>query len=392
MSQLFEKNKPSSAAKPPARPVYNIAAEKNSSGRKAPPPRMVYDYKKVQEKAKQHTQTPVSSRPPAPRQAAERPTRPRPQTGYGEENLPPLRRQNPNTPPLRKAGAPPPNPAKKTLPRKRKKKKALAQQTPPRQISYWDARKQRRRRSIFTAIGVGASLLLGLFLSVTVLFKIETIAVEINGESTYTQQQVVQALGVAVGDNLFGFQDEKTADALQQNLPYLENVTIKRKLPGGVEVLAQPAVECYALNSDSGWVVLSETFKVLRISAEIPQGLTLVLGAQALAPVAGQAMDLGDAERLQALQSLTQQLSAQAFLPVSEIDLTDTLELSFLYDGRIRVLLGTSNELAEKIEWAKYLVTPENPQSLGETERGTLDVSSRNENGRMEGIWRVGKL
>ena len=60
------------------------------------------------------------------------------------------------------------------------------------------------------------------------------------------------------------------------------------------------------------------------------------------------------------------------------MDLTNTLELSFLYQDRIRIVLGTTNDLDYKIKWAWEMVTPgQTSDSLGEEERGTLDVSSR---------------
>lgn len=64
------------------------------------------------------------------------------------------------------------------------------------------------------------------------------------------------------------------------------------------------------------------------------------------------------------------------------MDLTNTLELSFLYQDRIRIVLGTTNDLDYKIKWAWEMVTPgQTSDSLGEEERGTLDVSSRGEDG-----------
>ena len=86
---------------------------------------------------------------------------------------------------------------------------------------------------------------------------------------------------------------------------------------------------------------------------------------------------------------LLSKAQAQGLGPISEVDLTNTLELSFLYQDRIRIVLGTTNDLDYKIKWAWEMVTPgQTSDSLGEEERGTLDVSSRLGRAR----WRAGVL
>ena len=56
-------------------------------------------------------------------------------------------------------------------------------------------------------------------------------------------------------------------------------------------------------------------------------------------------------------------------------------------------MLGTTNDLDYKIKWAWEMVTPgQTSDSLGEEERGTLDVSSRGEDGLGRARWRAGVL
>ena len=56
-------------------------------------------------------------------------------------------------------------------------------------------------------------------------------------------------------------------------------------------------------------------------------------------------------------------------------------------------MLGTANDLDYKIKWAWEMVTPgQTSDSLGEEERGTLDVSSRGEDGLGRARWRAGVL
>ncbi|MEG1744772.1 MAG: hypothetical protein RR215_04220 [Ruthenibacterium sp.] len=120
--------------------------------------------------------------------------------------------------------------------------------------------------------------------------------------------------------------------------------------------------------------------------------LAHIIGIEALIPVPGTPLQIENTDKLDALRKLQGELQTQELLPVTEINVTDTLNLSFVYAGRIRILLGTVNELGDKIDWAKYMVTPSGTQSLAETERGTLDVSSRNDEGRIQAIWSAGAI
>ena len=99
-----------------------------------------------------------------------------------------------------------------------------------------------------------------------------------------------------------------------------------------------------------------------------------------------------DEDKLAALRGIVMNIQQKELLPINQIDLTDMLELSFIYDGRIKILLGTANDMAYKIDWAWRLVTPQEESSLPDTAQGTLDVSRRNSEGRGQAAWRAGAL
>ena len=99
------------------------------------------------------------------------------------------------------------------------------------------------------------------------------------------------------------------------------------------------------MESAAGWAVLSQSYKVLRVDAEAPAGLVRIDGAQADAPAPGQPVKFTEEDKLSVLQTVLSKAQAQGLGPISEVDLTNTLELSFLYQDRIRIVLGTTNDL-----------------------------------------------
>lgn len=182
---------------------------------------------------------------------------------------------------------------------------------------------------------------------------------------------------------MFSVRDEKISQTLTSQLPYIESVNVLRRLPDSVEIQLTAAQEKYYINSISGWVVLSESFKILRVTMEQPQGLVLISGAEADNPVQGEQVVLTDADKQEALESLLASLRSTEFPDVSGINVESVYEMSVQY-GSVRVLVGTVNELDAKLDWAKYLLT--DMQVQGE-QSGTLDVSTRNSEGRLTGHW-----
>lgn len=274
--------------------------------------------------------------------------------------------------------------------KQRSKSGGAAHNRPKRPVVLADARAQRRRRNLLAALGIVAVVVVGVVLSLTVLFKIESIAVE--GETSYTADEITMAFGRKEGDNLLAFRAKTAAEEMQKKLPYLENIVIHRVLPGKIRIEVTQATEAFSVSSVSGWVVLSETLRVLRIDPQPPEGMPQLVGTEALQPVLGMAVELEDSAKFAALQQLLAELHKQELLPVTEVNLTDALNISFVYAGRIRIVIGTQNDLENKIDWAKYLVTPSGEESLPDTERGTLDVSTRDDAGRLKSVWSAGTL
>ena len=250
-----------------------------------------------------------------------------------------------------------------------------------RTISYGEALRRRRRNKILAGAVITAVLAVGLFASFRVIFQVNTISV--TGETPYTAEQVVKILPFAEGDSMFSVRDEKISQTLTSQLPYIESVNVLRRLPDSVEIQLTAAQEKYYINSISGWVVLSESFKILRVTMEQPQGLVLISGAEADNPVQGEQVVLTDADKQEALESLLASLRSTEFPDVSGINVESVYEMSVQY-GSVRVLVGTVNELDAKLDWAKYLLT--DMQVQGE-QSGTLDVSTRNSEGRLTGHW-----
>lgn len=276
---------------------------------------------------------------------------------------------------------------------------------PQRRVTQAEMVRRRNRRRFLGVLAVFAVLVLGVVLSINLLFKVADFRIE-NADGTapadlgpYTEQQLLDVLAIQEGDNLFGFSTAAKSKALGTALPYLDAATVEISLPGTVVVKVTPAVERFAVPYGNSWLVVSESGKILRNAGEYPDGLIWLEAnlAPGLDASVGQSLRLGDADTSAAtaesaastaestLYDLLEGLRTEALLDgVSMISMTDLSELNFLYQGRVSVKLGTANNLDYKLRLAAAAILDTEGKGLTATDRGTLDVSYQRSDGE---IW-----
>ena len=91
---------------------------------------------------------------------------------------------------------------------------------------------RKRRRGSFGFLYKVLSMLVicgCLVAALTLFFRVNTIVV--TGQQRYTQDQIVEASGVGVGDNLFLLNKYAVAGSIRTALPYVDEIRINRKLP-----------------------------------------------------------------------------------------------------------------------------------------------------------------
>lgn len=288
-----------------------------------------------------------------------------------------------------------------------------------RRVTRAEQLRIRRRKAIIGALCVLAVLVVGIVLSFNLLFKVTDYRVENADRTTpantgiYTEQQLIDATGILVGDNLYGFSTKEKSDQLLAQMPYLDVAIVTRQAPGTVIIRVQPAVERFKMAYNNSWLVLSEQLKVLRIEAEEPDNLVeldarlpdgaatapgtfLTLDAPseptALAtalPTSTETPETADetdtATPNEVLNELLDELDKYGLLDgTTVLTMQDLTELSFLYQGRVSVQLGTANNLDYKIRFAAYIILDTGGDGLASSDRGTLDVSDQQTDGTIQ--------
>lgn len=265
----------------------------------------------------------------------------------------------------------------------------------------------RRRRAIrrLTALALLLCVIgVGVYLTVTMLFKINTLEVAVDGEVVqevggYSSAEILQALGVRAEENIFSFDPAEKAAALEKQFPLLENIRVERDYPNTVVVRTNAATAVYAMQTSGGWLSLSAGLKILDQDSAQPD-LIILCGGEPVSTTPGTQLEFetgpsgpssGSAasdsaasseagpptdKRLESLNTLLTALdSSELGADVTRIEFEDPEQMAFLYQGRISVLLGTLNELDYKLRLAKYVLLNEDGKGCSPTDTGMLDLS-----------------
>ena len=274
----------------------------------------------------------------------------------------------------------------------------------------------RRRFSLLFKLLCAAALVAAATLGATVFFQVETIAVA--GNSRYSSQEVIDASGVQVGDNLFQMNKNQISQRILQQLPYIGAVSPQRSLPSTLtiqvtEIAAAARIETYQDSSipqepeeeaaqedssaqedsaaqgdssgegeeepaslaDQPWLV-SVSGKLLEPAAP-SAGAPSITGLTLLAPQAGTmaAVPQEQQYRLDALKELLSALEEMGQLEwVSSIDLTHSTWIGMRYRENFDARLPLGEDLSRSLSVLSQAV--ENTiQTRGDRAAGTMDLT-----------------
>ena len=240
-----------------------------------------------------------------------------------------------------------------------------------------NARRRRRRtgrRTLHYILILLAAAAIMMLLSLTVLFRIETI--EVTGSTRYAAGELLDASGVQVGDNLFRVSARGVEKRLTEQFPYVQSVKLRRILPAKLVVEITQAKPLGAVETAGGYVVIGRDGRVLEIGAQaVPDG---VLYQPQVGRVLGQGYSKDEQkqaaleeEAFKMLSLLSDAIAQTEFDKITFVDFTDRLNMLLVYDNRVILELGTEAELPYKLRFAKNVLESELESSF----TGTLDVS-----------------
>lgn len=227
--------------------------------------------------------------------------------------------------------------------------------------------KPRRQRSISAPL-MFVIVEVALIFVMSVFFRVEDI--EVNGNSHYTDSEIIRAIDIEEGDNLFFFDRFGALSRVFAKLPYIEEVSVERKLPNKVIIeVTESTALAYIVLGDENWTI-DHSCKVLG-KASSDEELVNLIAVRGINPgtlLIGEQMQTEDSnqELVDYLAEVLSQVEDRGLASrVSSVDFSDMDDVQFTYDGRITVKLGDNSNTEYKFGMLVSVLGKLNNEDVG---------------------------
>lgn len=235
--------------------------------------------------------------------------------------------------------------------------------------------KQVKRRHILVSVGIiFAVIIIGIILSLTVLFRTERI--EIEGDEYYYDDQIIAFSNVSLQQNIFIAALNGTPEKISENLPYVERAEIVFSIPDTVTIKITDAVPSYVVKDGNNFLLISSKGRILDSLTENSDNLPELVSGDLKSKNIGDYVSFEDDSVPEILDKVATSLKSEDVNKITSFDITDTTNINLSYDGRIKIVLGLPNDIDYKIKTAMTIINEKlDPNNTG-TVAGTLDVST----------------
>lgn len=290
---------------------------------------------------------------------------------------------------------------KKAAPSYRAEKQSL----PDKTVSEALPKKVRRERTIKATTAAGKKrhkknyilnyILVLIFLiavmvtlSVTVLFNAESIEVSFPNAvpetallrsvtpSLPTQEEIVAASGLIIGDNLIKTSLSAAEDKLLAEYVAFDEVNVKRSFPNGLVIEVVPATEKANLYYNGSYYVISDKNRIIEVSSSRPSnGLVTFIGFGLDEPEQGDYLEAEGYPQIETLDAVNNAINENNIDSIRLADITDDMSIQLYYEQKYLIKAGGTYDITYRLYCAQSIIE----QKLTDSdEKGIIDISVDN--------------
>jgi cell division septal protein FtsQ len=231
-------------------------------------------------------------------------------------------------------------------------------------------RKAKKRRKITPFLIVVSVFIFAaaVYLCLTMLFNVDRIIIE--GNTIYNERDLIETSGIEKGENLFEVDISYAENKLYSVYSYVEEVEVKRSFPNAVTIKIVEATPFSVIEEADGYTLVSAGGKVLeRGIEEVPEDMLSVRGLSTVTN------SEDNAKRMELMKKIVNIMRGLGMEGYNFLDLTDTLEITMIYDNRVKLVIGNELELEYKLQFADNVIS----EKLSKTGYQLVDASSPGE-------------
>ena len=207
-------------------------------------------------------------------------------------------------------------------------------------------------------------------LSVTVLFNAEKIVIE--GESDYTDEQIIAASGLEGNENLVRLSLTGLPERMLDKLVTLDNVKVEKVFPSTIKITVERSVPmaCFMYAGQS--YVISHIGRVMSMDERDADCMRILGYKPADSVIIGGFIKAEDEEQDKLVQEISAAVEKAGIEDITTVNITDNLAIILSYQDRVEINIGSVLDIDQKMRIIKELLFNGH---IAETEHVTLDVS-----------------
>ena len=215
-----------------------------------------------------------------------------------------------------------------------------------------------KKREALMRCGVGLILLAAIVVICVIFFyKVQNVIVIDDSRQRYTEYEIRNAAGIAGEMSMLALKPDEIAARIEEALPYLENVKVRKTFPLNVEIRVQYARPAVAYAAEDGYVLMSASGKVLETGVgETSDYVARLLGVEMTSATPGQKAGFVGADTFDVVVGVVGAFNDAGYLNVTSYDLTDRTDVTVEIDYKVDVLLGGVDRIAEKLVFGKEVL------------------------------------
>lgn len=225
----------------------------------------------------------------------------------------------------------------------------------------------KRKLIIFSAFAIALGVTVIIFKAPFFNIK-EVVCV---GQEKLSEEEILKYAKVVKGENVFitSLKDVKTR---LSEIPYVKESNARRIFPDKIKLWVRECQPAFVTKNEGKFIVCDSETKILEFVPENAENLCEITFPKRFSGEAGKKLIPNDsAENIKFLEIIKTMGDLNLINYTTTIDFTDISDIIILYDGRLRIKLGNTTDVAYKLKFIKEVID----KNISSHERATIDYT-----------------
>ena len=225
----------------------------------------------------------------------------------------------------------------------------------------------KRKLIIFTVFAIAVCITVVIFKAP--VFNIKGVVCV--GQERLSEEEVLKYAKVEIGENIFitSLKDIKTRLA---NIPYVKESNARRIFPDKIKLWVRECEPVFVTKTDDKYTVCDVETKILEIAPENKDSLCEITFPKSIAKKPGDILISGDSTADLKLAEIIKTLGDLDLIKkTTSVDFTDISDIMILYDGRLKIKIGNTNDVTYRLKFIKEVMD----KNISPHEKATIDYT-----------------